>query len=115
MAQPDPSTETAERFLEGTATEAEMTAAAKAAFIRAAGNWPNAVEAWAARAQAEAAGTQPTAAAKAAAEAVRWRTQDDVMWHETLRDQVAKLRLLLGAEGRAAVLANLRKIDQGQK
>jgi hypothetical protein len=107
--------DTAERFLEGKAGREELSAIARTAGERAAGaSWPDAVSAWAARAAADAAGNHPIQAAKAALEVTCLVTPGEDTWKATLQRQVDKLREFVGAEGRARVLTNLRKLDGGE-
>jgi hypothetical protein len=86
--------ETAERFVEGSASAEELAWAAEQAKPPGNASWPTPAEAWAAKAAAELAGL-PAIAARAAAEALAWGSENRSAFAGVRLAQTNKLRELI--------------------
>ena len=87
--------ETAERFVEGTVTAEDLARAAEQANPLGEASWPTPAEAWAAKAAAELAALRSAIAARAAAEALAWASENRSAWAAVRLAQTDKLRELI--------------------
>jgi hypothetical protein len=87
--------EVAERFVEGKATSQELAEVAVPAARLGESSWPTLPEAWAARAAAELTALRPVHAARAAAEALAWASENRSAWSAVRRAQADKLREII--------------------
>ena len=87
--------EIAERFVEDKATSEELAEVAGPAVRLGESSWPTLAEAWAARAAAELTALRPVHAARAAAEALAWASENRSAWSAVRRAQADKLREII--------------------